>query len=78
MMEQHTGRNTLDTATASQTTDSGLRDTLDVVTKNLAVTLGAALSKTLAALAAYDKIFMLVTIDANKRSYHDEIHLIAA
>ena len=55
---------TLDTATAGQTTDSGLGDTwstaqpeqprdcewrrtLDVVTKNLAVTLSTALSETL-------------------------------
>ena len=38
---------TLDTATASKTTDSRLGNALDVVTKDLAVTLGAALSETL-------------------------------
>ena len=48
----HTGRDTLDTATTSETSDSGLGDTLDVVTKNLAVTLGTALAEALAALAA--------------------------
>jgi hypothetical protein len=48
-----TGRDTLDTATTSETTDSRLSDTLDIVTKNLAVTLGTTLSKTFAALAAY-------------------------
>lgn len=46
------GRNTLDTTTTSETSDSGLGDTLDVVTKNLAVTLSAALAEALAALAA--------------------------
>jgi hypothetical protein len=50
---QLTGRNTLDTATTSETTDGGLGDTLDVVTQNLAVTLGAALAEALSALAAW-------------------------
>ena len=48
----HTGRDTLDTTTTRQTTDRGLGDTLDVVSQNLPVTLGAALSKTLATFAA--------------------------
>jgi hypothetical protein len=42
------GGNTLDTSTTSKTSDSGLCDTLDIVTKNLAVTFGSALSETLA------------------------------
>jgi hypothetical protein len=50
-----TGRDTLDTTTTSETSDSGLGDTLDVVTKNLAVALGTTLSETLAALAAYEE-----------------------
>ena len=37
----------LDTTTASETADRRLRDALDVVTENLAVTLGAALSESL-------------------------------
>ena len=41
-------RDTLDTTTASKTADGGLGDTLDVITKHLAMTLGAALSETLA------------------------------
>jgi hypothetical protein len=49
------GRDTLDTTTASETTDSGLGDTLDVVTQDLAVTLGATLAETLTALATCDK-----------------------
>ena len=47
------GRNTLDTTTTSETADSGLCDTLDVVAQNLAVTLGTTLSETLATLATY-------------------------
>jgi hypothetical protein len=46
------GRDTLDTATTRKTADGGLGDTLDVVAQDLAVTLGATLSETLAALAA--------------------------
>ena len=42
---------TLDTASASQTTDSGLGDTLDVITQHLTMTLSASLSKTLASFA---------------------------
>ena len=44
-------RDTLDSTTASETTDSGLSDALDVVTKDLPVTLGASLSKTFASFA---------------------------
>jgi hypothetical protein len=47
-----TGRDTLDTATTRQTADGGLGDALNVVAKNLAVALGAALAEALAALAA--------------------------
>jgi hypothetical protein len=50
-----TGRDTLDTTTTSETTDSGLGDTLDVVTKDLAVALGSSLSETLSSLSACSK-----------------------
>jgi len=40
-------RDTFHTATASETANSRLCDTLDVVTKNLAVALGTALAQTL-------------------------------
>lgn len=46
------GGDTLDTTTTRETADGGLGDTLDVVAQDLAVTLGATLSETLAALAA--------------------------
>jgi len=55
-----TGRDTLDTATTSETTDGGLGDTLDVVTQDLAVTLGATLTKTLASFAACDGMLVYV------------------
>lgn len=57
-----TGRDTLDTATTSQTADGGFSDTLDVVAQDLTVTLGATLSKTLASLAACES--MLVVCDS--------------
>ncbi len=43
---------TLHTTTASETADGGLGDALDVVAEHLAVTLGAALAESLAALSA--------------------------
>jgi hypothetical protein len=45
-------RDALDTATTSQTTNSGLGDSLDVVTKNLAMTFSATLPESLASFAA--------------------------
>ena len=42
---------TLDTATTGETADGGLGDALDVVAKDLAVTLGAALSESLASFS---------------------------
>ena len=44
-------RDSLHTTTASKTTDSGLGDSLDVITKNLPVTLGASFSEALATLS---------------------------
>ena len=43
---------TLDTATTSETTDGGLGDALDVVTKDLPVTLGSSLSESFSSFAA--------------------------
>ena len=40
-------RDTLDTASTSETTDGGLGDALDIVAQDLTVTLCAALSETL-------------------------------
>jgi len=41
-------RDTLDTTTASQTADGGLGDTLDVITQDFSVTLGASLAESFA------------------------------
>jgi hypothetical protein len=49
---KHTGRDTLDTATTSQTANRGLGDALNVVAEDLAVALGTTLAEALAALAA--------------------------
>jgi hypothetical protein len=43
-----TDRNTLDTTTTSKTTNGGFRDTLDVVSKNLAMAFGTTLAEALA------------------------------
>ena len=43
---------TLDTATASQTADGGLGDTLDVITKNLAMPFRSPLAESLSSFAA--------------------------
>ena len=45
-------RNSLHTTSASKTADGGLRDTLDVITENLPVTLSAPLSKTFSSFAS--------------------------
>jgi len=47
-----TSRDTLDTATTSETTDSRLGYALDVIAKNLAMALGTAFAETLATFAA--------------------------
>jgi hypothetical protein len=60
------GGDTLDTTTASETADSGLGDTLDVVTQDLAVTLGATLAETLASFSASSHIAEMRLIDWKK------------
>ena len=52
LLVDHSG-DTLDTTTTSETADSGLGDTLNVVAQNLAVTLSTTLSEALATFAAY-------------------------
>ena len=52
------GRDTLDTTTAGETADGRLSDTLDVVAKNLPVTLGSALAETLATFSACRRVSM--------------------
>ena len=45
-------RDTLDTTTTSKTTNGRLGDALDIVAKNLAVTLGSSLSESLSSLSS--------------------------
>ena len=60
----HETGDALDAATAGQTADSGLRDALDVVAKDLAMALGAALA-TLASLAATGHVCFDLQMNAN-------------
>jgi hypothetical protein len=55
-------RDTLDTTSASQTADSGLGDTLDVVTQDFAVTLGASLSESLASFASTSHVEFFLSV----------------
>jgi hypothetical protein len=55
-------RDTLDTTTTSKTTDSGLGNTLDVITKDLSVTLGASLSESLSSFAAARHDYLLLKV----------------
>ena len=45
-------RNMLDSTSTGQSANGGFSDTLDVITKNLAVTLGAAFSKSFSSFAS--------------------------
>ena len=60
-------RDTLDTTPTGETTDGWLGDTLDVITKNLPVALGAPLSKTLASFTTsrHDAMCAVVELDKN-------------
>ena len=51
---------TLHTTTTSETTDSGLGDTLDVITKDLTVTLGASLSQSFSSFSSARHVCLLV------------------
>lgn len=77
-MVRLTSRDSLDTATASKTSDSGLGDALDVVAKNLAMALGTALAETLAALAAYEESLVghyIETWDANGKRHVENTYV---
>ena len=58
-------RDALDTTTTGETTDSGLGDSLDVVTKDLAMTLGATLSESLSSFSAARHVASLF-VDSSK------------
>jgi hypothetical protein len=54
-------RDTLDTSTASQSADSGLGDTLDVITQHFSVTLGASLAKSFASFSSSSHVDKLLS-----------------
>ena len=56
-------RDTLDSSTASQPSDGGLGDSLDVVSQHLTVTLGAALSKSFSSFATSGHVAGLSVTD---------------
>ncbi len=60
-------RDTLHTATASQTADGGLGDALDVVAEYLPVALGTALAQTLTALSASRHVLLEVLLRGRER-----------
>jgi hypothetical protein len=53
-------RDTLDTTTTSQTTDGGLGNTLDIITKDLSVTLGASLSETFSSFSSSGHVYLFL------------------
>jgi hypothetical protein len=53
-------RDTLDTTTAGKTADSRLGNTLDVIAKYLAMTLGASLSESLSSFSAARHVVVVV------------------
>jgi len=53
-----TSRNTLDTSTTRETTDGGLGYALDVVAKDLAVTLGTAFAEAFATFSACECVLV--------------------
>uniref|UniRef100_A0A0R3NWW5 Core Histone H2A/H2B/H3 domain-containing protein n=1 Tax=Drosophila pseudoobscura pseudoobscura TaxID=46245 RepID=A0A0R3NWW5_DROPS len=61
-------RDTFYTATTSQTADSGLRDTLDVITQNLAMTLSASLSQAFATFTTTRIVKMARTKQTARKS----------
>ena len=69
-------RDTLDTTSASQTADSGLGDTLDVITQNLAVTLGASLAESLASFASSSHVEYFLSVEIRMMEILSGAHLL--
>jgi len=65
--EEHTGRDTLHTTTTRKTTDRRLCDALDVITKNLAVTLCSTLAEALATFSACEDALDMSTLRMKTR-----------
>ena len=54
---------TLDTTTTSQTADGGLGDTLDVITQDFAMTLGAAFAEAFSSFSASRHVACILILD---------------
>ena len=61
-------RDTLDTSTSRQTANSGLGDTLDVITQDFAMTLSASLSKSFSSFASSGHVELYSETDEEKRA----------
>ena len=68
----------LDTATTSQTADGGLGDTLDVITKNLPVALGAPLSESLSSFAASSHVDLSCVEARMTKNAHTVLYILSA
>ena len=69
-------RNTFDTTSASKTTDSWLGDSLDVITQDFAMTLGASLSESFPPLPRPDMIsFFVLLYEQYLKTFRDKISL---
>ena len=61
-------RDTLDTSTSRQTANSGLGDTLDVITQDFAMTLSASLSKSFSSFASSGHVELYSETDEENRA----------
>ena len=66
-------RDTLDTTTTRQTADGWLRDSLDVVTKNLSMTLGASFSQSFSSFSASRHLDLLKFVREFKPIREDNV-----
>ena len=71
-------RDTLNTTTTGETTDSGLGDTLDVVAQNLAMAFSTALSETFAALPRKSLFSVLYRLQASMHLYVRPLIMVVA
>ena len=56
-------RDTLDTSTSRQTTDGGFGDTLDVITQDFAMTLGAAFAEAFSSFSSSRHVACILILD---------------
>ena len=73
-------RNTFHSTTTSQSADSGLRDSLDVVSQNLSMTLSASLSQTFSSFSSSSHLdtcsYSLVKLNTNEKLLRSRLFMI--